>query len=319
MIRTAVDIAKSGEDVRRVTPLDITVLAGGPGDERDVSLQSGRMVRDALKRLGHHAIMLDIGPDDLAALDVPADMLFVALHGEFGEDGALQRILEVRRVRYCGSDSAASALAMDKVATKQVFIEKGIPTPAFDLVSSARSDDVRGEVVPPMVVKPRASGSSVDTFIVREHSQSAPAIETVVSRYGVALLERYIDGPELTVGILGDRALPVCQIRTRREFYNYEAKYLDDDTEYLFDIDLPGELLKRIQSYSLQAHRALGCRGFSRVDWMVDRATLEPYAIEVNTIPGLTSHSLLPKAAARVGISFDALCQTIVEQSAAPS
>ncbi|MEE9296657.1 MAG: D-alanine--D-alanine ligase, partial [Phycisphaerae bacterium] len=119
--------------------------------------------------------------------------------------------------------------------------------------------------------------------------------------------------PELTVGILADRPLPVCQIRTRREFYDYQAKYVDEDTEYLFDIDLPDELCQRVQALSLRIHNAVGCRDFSRVDWMVDRNTLEPYAIEINTVPGLTSHSLLPKAAAHAGISYDALCQTIVE------
>lgn len=312
MTRTATDITRIDARTPRVTPLDITVLAGGPGDERDISLQSGRMVRDALKRIGHHAIMLDIQPDDLAALDVPADMLFVALHGVFGEDGTVQRILEERGMRFSGSASGPSALAMDKVATKARFIEKGIPTPGFDLVKTAQPPDGGGKIGPPMVVKPRASGSSVDTFIARAPEQATNAIETVVSRYGSALIEDYIDGPELTVGILGDHPLPVCQIRTRREFYDYHAKYLDDDTEYLFDIDLPDELLERVQSFSLQAHLALGCRGFSRVDWMVDRRTLEPFAIEVNTIPGLTGHSLLPKAAARDGVSFEEVCQAIV-------
>lgn len=313
MRRTVVDVVQSSQSVRHITPLDITVLGGGPGDEREVSLQSGRMVRDALKRLGHRAIMLDIQPEELAALDVPADVVFIALHGAFGEDGALQRILEERRFPFTGSDSRASALAMDKVDTKARLIEKGIPTPRFDLVyEAAAAGDGPNAIEPPLVVKPRASGSSVDTFVVRDRERWASALETVVSRYGAALVETYIDGPELTVGILGDRALPVCQIRTRREFYNYEAKYLDDDTEYLFDIDLPEALLCRVQSLSLDAHRALGCRGFSRVDWMIDRASLEPYVIELNTIPGLTSHSLLPKAAARAGLSFDDLCQTIV-------
>ena len=127
------------------------------------------------------------------------------------------------------------------------------------------------------------------------------------------MIEQYIRGPELTVGILGDEGLPVCQIRTRREFYDYQAKYVDDDTEYLFDIALPADLLGRIRDLSVKAHLALGCRDFSRVDWMVDARTLEPYVLEINTIPGFTSHSLLPKAAARVGISFDELCQRIAE------
>ena len=141
------------------------------------------------------------------------------------------------------------------------------------------------------------------------------AASDVVDRYGEALVEQYIDGNELTVGILGERALPVCEIRTKREFYDYDAKYIDDDTQYLFDLDLPTALLERVQALSIDAHRALGCCVFSRVDWMVDAATLEPFVLEVNTIPGFTSHSLLPKAAARVGMSFEQLCGRIVELS----
>jgi D-alanine-D-alanine ligase len=153
----------------------------------------------------------------------------------------------------------------------------------------------------------------VDTYITRDTAAFHAALEQVADKYGTALVEQYVCGPELTVGVVGDRALPVCQIRTKREVYDYQAKYIDDDTEYLFDIDLPDKLLNRIQEMSIGAHRALGCRDFSRVDWMVDGRTLEPYVLEINTIPGFTSHSLLPKAAARAGISFSQLCQEIVE------
>jgi D-alanine-D-alanine ligase len=313
MTRTVTDIAQDITPAKRVANLDITVLAGGPSDEREVSLQSGRMVRDALKRLGHHAIMLDIGPDDLAALDVPADVVFIALHGAFGEDGAVQRILDDRDIRYTGTGAVASALAIDKIQTKAKLIENDIPTPQFDLIKEARIETACENLELPVVVKPRASGSSVDTFTIRERSALEPALRRVCDRYGAALVERCVVGPELTVGVLGDRALPVCQIRTHREFYDYEAKYIDDDTEYLFDIDLPEELLEDIQDMSLRAHRAVGCRHFSRVDWMVDGVTSRPFALEVNTIPGLTSHSLLPKAAAEAGLSFDEMCQAIID------
>lgn len=299
----------------RIITHDITVLAGGPGVEREVSLQSGRMVAEALERLGHRVSCRDIHPDDLTALLLPADMIFVALHGEFGEDGTIQRICEQRGLAYCGSDAAASALAMDKVRTKATFIENGIATPRFDLIKPARIKRAIANLTPPLVVKPRASGSSVDTHIVRHLARLEEVVSRVIERYGAALVEEYIDGPELTVGVLDGVALPVCQIRTQREFYNYQAKYLDDDTEYLFDLDFPAELLQRVQRESERAHRAIGCRDFSRVDWMVDGRTLEPYAIEVNTIPGLTSHSLLPKAAARAGIAFDELCQRVVDRT----
>lgn len=373
---------------RRVTALDITVLAGGIGPERAVSLESGRAVRDALVRVGHRVQLQDIDPDNLAALDIPADVVFIALHGEFGEDGTVQDLLDTRGVPYCGTGAAASRLAMDKVRAKKRFEEMGVPTPAYDMIHApdgASRDDVAGLVADvaarfavPAVVKPVASGSSVDTHIARTPSALQRAAADVADKYGAALVEAYVDGPELTVGILGDRALPVCEIRTRREFYDYCAKYVDDDTQYLFAatdgdggdardgagagerahaehrahaggpadacggvsdagvasvacgddaarrvgagssgprIDLPDALLRRIQQLSLTAHRALGCTVFSRVDWMVDRHNRKPYALEVNTIPGFTAHSLLPKAAAMCGITFDQLCQRIVELS----
>ncbi len=301
----------------RVTPLKITILAGGPGSEREVSLNSGAMACEALRRLGHCATIRDVHPEDLTALDEPADVLFVALHGEFGEDGRLQQILDERGLVYTASGAEASALAMDKVHAKARLIEHGIPTPWFDVVKPARLEQAARNYQFPVVVKPRASGSSVDTYIARSRDAFKTALKHVTARYGAALVEKYIDGYELTVGILQGRALPVCEIRTKREFYNYQAKYIDDDTEYLFDLGLPGQLLKAVQADSEKAHAVLGCRDFSRVDWMVEAVTLEPYFIEVNTIPGFTSHSLLPKAAAQAGIDYNSLCQRIVEAAMA--
>ncbi len=295
--------------------LKITVLMGGPGSEREVSLKSGRRVTEALQALGHDVYGADIQPDNLAALDRPMDMVFLALHGAFGEDGQVQQILEQRGIRYSGSGPQASALAMDKVAAKCRFIEARLPTPRFDVVSAQRVDKVLEHWTCPAVVKPAAEGSSVDCRIVRHRDELRAVLEDMSRRYDRCLLEEFIQGPELTVGILGETSLPPIQIRTRREFYNYEAKYLDDDTEYLFDIDLPAAVLDRIGELSVKAHQALGCRDFSRVDWMVDARTREPYLLEINTIPGLTDHSLLPKAARRAGLSFEMLCQRIVEMT----
>ncbi len=296
--------------------LAITVLAGGPSDEREVSLQSGAAVAQALTRLGHRVTTRDIDQADHSALDIPADCVFIALHGEFGEDGQVQELLDRRGLRYVGADARASALAMNKAATKARLAEAGIPTPDYQVCQqNTRHGDMPGAktLSPPVVVKPVSSGSSVDTFIASDQAATRAALDCVIEKFGSALVEQYIDGPELTVGILGDQALPVCQIRTKRQFYDYQAKYIDDDTEYLFDIDLPEQLLRRVQDLSLKAHRVTGCAGFSRVDWMVADKTLSPYVLEINTIPGFTSHSLLPKAAARVGITFDQLCQRIVD------
>lgn len=298
-----------------ITPLDITVLAGGPGGEREVSLQSGSGVAAALRKLGHHVTVSDIDANNLSALDRPADFIFIALHGEFGEDGTLQAELERRRLPFNGSSSAASRVAMNKVQTKRVAQQHGIPTPAFSVVTPQEVNRALREVGVPAMVKPSASGSSVDTSLVRTAEQLTATAKSVAEKYGDALVEKYITGRELTVGVLGEQALPPCEIRTKREFYNYKAKYVDNDTQYLFDIDLPPDLLAHVQALALQAHRAVGCTVISRVDWMIDAATMQPYLLEINTLPGFTSHSLVPKSAARIGISFEGLCQRIIELS----
>lgn len=313
-----VPASKRGAARRRdplVDTLDITVLSGGPGGEREVSLQSGRAVAQALGRLGHRVTVCDIAPDELSALGRPADFVFIALHGEFGEDGTVQAELDARDIRYSGSGAAASRMAMDKVEAKRAFLRSHIPTPEFLVVDRVNRAELAAKCYVPAVVKPVSSGSSVDITIARTPQQLQSAVEAVVNQYGRALVERYVAGREVTVGILGDRPLPVCEIRTEREFYDYQAKYVDEDTEYLFDLDLPPDVIREVQDLSLAAHQALGCEVFSRVDWMIDQQTLRPYVLEVNTIPGFTDHSLVPKAAARVGIAFDDLCRRIIELS----
>ena len=280
-----------------VTPLRITVLMGGPSAERAVSLESGRAVADALASLGHEVSRSDISPQDLSALEPEADVVFIALHGTFGEDGQLQRILEERGLRFCGSGSAASARAMDKVASKRRFIEAGIPTPRFDIIKPRRLRQALACWSLPVVLKPVHEGSSVGCHLVGEAEGLRARAEGLLAEHGSCLIEQYIGGRELTVGILGDQVLPPIEIRTGRAFYDYRAKYEDDDTEYVFDPPLPAALLERVGRLSLEAHRALGCRDFSRVDWIVDEtrdAGSAALALEVNTIPGFTGHSLLP-------------------------
>lgn len=320
MTATTPALLKEGQEASAALGLlDIIVLAGGLGPEREVSLQSGQAVADALTRLGHEVELCDITPGDLTAIDRRADFVFIALHGKFGEDGQIQSLLEERNLPYAGSRVDASRLAFDKAETKRVLRRAGIPTPDWAMVDATVDTGAVSEslarIPVPAVIKPVASGSSVDTSIVRTEEQKAAELRRLVDQDGSALLEAYIEGIELTVGILGERALPICEIRTKREFYDYQAKYIDDDTQYLFDIDLPRTLLDKVSEMSLSAHQALGCAACSRVDWMVDRKTITPYVLEINTIPGFTSHSLLPKAAARIGVGFDELCQTIVELS----
>lgn len=293
--------------------LDIVVLAGGPSEEREVSLASGKCVASALSEAGHRVFLRDVNPDDLSALDIDADLVFIALHGAFGEDGQLQHELERRKICYTGTDARGSAVAMDKVKSKARFIEAGLPTPRFDIIRSGRSQDIEGRWRLPVVVKPIASGSSVDVQMIRDDVQLREVVQRIGQHGTAAMIEELIEGPELTCSVLADQPLPLIEIRTKREFYDYEAKYIDDDTEYRFDIELPTGLMDRIREQSVTAAAAVGCRDFCRVDWMVDRVTHEPYILEINTIPGFTSHSLLPKAAARMGISFVDLCQRIVE------
>ncbi len=296
-----------------VTNLDITVLAGGPSEEREVSIASGNMVASALAGLGHRVSICDISPDDLSALGRAADIVFIALHGSFGEDGQIQAELERRGIPFTGTGSVGSALCMDKVAAKGCFVAAGLPTPRFDVARSSRIAEVARRWRLPVVVKPVCSGSSVDTHLVRDRSRFLAAMTDVVKKHGQAMVEELIEGPELTVGILGNRALPPIQIDTSRDFYDYQAKYIDEETDYRFDIDLSPKLLAKVQAMSLRAAEAAGCRDFCRVDWMVDRITHEPYLLEINTIPGFTSHSLLPKAAQKEGLSIAQLCQRIVE------
>lgn len=293
--------------------LDIVVLAGGPSEEREVSLASGKCVAAGLSEAGHRTYLRDINSRDFSALEIDADLIFIALHGKFGEDGQLQQELERRGLRYTGTDARGSALAMDKVRSKACFIEAALPTPRFDVVRTGRIQDIIDRWRLPVVMKPIASGSSVNVQLIRDATVFRDAVHRYVQRDSEVMIEELIDGPELTCSVLADQPLPVIEIRTPREFYDYEAKYIDDRTEYCFDIDLPSELIRRIQEDSVAAADAIGYRDFCRVDWMVDRLTHEPYILEINTIPGFTSHSLLPKAAARMGISFVDLCQRIVK------
>lgn len=301
--------------VRYVAPADVqklrvTVLCGGPSAEREVSLQSGQAIAAALRRRGHDVFVSDIGPDQLAALDQPADVIFPALHGTFGEDGTIQSIMEQRGLRFVGSGALASAQAMDKIATKRLAVSLGIPTPEYEIVESGG----RPTLAAPLVVKPIDQGSSVATTIVRNSGDLQAALQRVFEPFGRALLERFIDGDELTVGIVGGHPLPPICIRPKRGFYDYEAKYLVDDTEYLFDAGLPSAVLSQVSEMSRRLFVALGCRHLGRVDWMVDREA-RPWLLEVNTLPGFTSHSLLPKAAAHTGVDFEELTDRLVRMA----
>ena len=295
--------------------LTVTVLMGGPSSEREISLLSGEAIAAGLERVGHTVRRQDITPADTSALGATdVDVVFIALHGEFGESGEVQELCEDRGLRYIGSGPYSSRLAMAKAAAKQAFLHVGLRTPDWIVIEEYH--DPRkvarwlGELPPPVVVKPVAGGSSLDITIAKDAAARDRALEDVLDKYSRAMVERYLPGRELTVGILGDRALPVLEIVPPGEFYDYEAKYSDCGTQYVFDHGLDESLTRAVQAAALEAHQALLCRDLSRVDFILDGDD-RPQVLEINTIPGFTSHSLLPMAAAHVGVSFDRLVDAI--------
>ena len=298
--------------------LDITVLMGGPSAEREISLMSGTAIADALERLGHHVVRADISPLDASALDREGmDLVFIALHGQFGESGQVQAMCEMRGLRYIGSGPRASELAMDKAAAKQIFKRVGLNTPDWMIIEEfhrrPQTTQWLAELPPPVVVKPVDGGSSIDVVIAHDEAARDKALSELTDKYGRAMIERFIPGREFTVGIVGKEVLPVLEIVPDGEFYDYRAKYSDDvSTRYIFDHGLSNAACLQMQDAALLAHRSLGCRDFSRVDFILDGQGIA-HVMEINTIPGFTSHSLLPMAAERIGISFDQLIENIVK------
>jgi D-alanine-D-alanine ligase len=292
--------------------LKIAVLMGGPSAEREVSLRSGTAVANALTTMGAKVVPMDVH-DAGFAIPADVDVAFLTLHGTFGEDGALQRILEDRGIAYTGSDPEASAIAFDKIAAKQSFLVAGIPTPAYEAFESAHAVGRRlARLGFPLVVKPSRQGSSVGISIVQREAELPEACQ-VAGRYDNRLLaEQFVSGRELTVGILDGRALPVVEIRPKRDFFTYEAKYTKGETDYLVPAALDKKIEFQAKSLALRAHECLGCRDYSRVDLMLSPHG-ELFVLEVNTIPGFTETSLLPKAARAAGIEFPNLCARLVQ------
>lgn len=294
--------------------MNVTVLLGGPSNERQVSLVSGGAVAAALRRAGHNVWESDISPQNLSALDRPADVVFPVLHGAFGESGDLQEILEQRNLRFVGSGSAASHIAIDKVRTKQIWESVGLPTPVYEVLSRAGGPATPAHVWPPCVIKPLEGGSSIDVRVCRTSAAAEAAVPELLCRYDRVLVERCIAGSELTVGILEERALSPLRITTSHEFFDYEAKYVGNDAQHHFDLDLPLSVVQHVQELALRAHRAIGCRDLSRVDLMLDDEK-RPYLLEINTMPGFTPKSLLPEMAAHDGIGFEQLVDGLVRRA----
>lgn len=301
----------------------VAVLMGGNSSEREVSLMSGKGVLEALLSVGIDAYAFDPKEQNLFELKKKGyDRCFNALHGALGEDGAVQGALEILKIPYTGAGVLASAIGMDKVMTKRIWIAQGIPTPNYKLI---RKQEVTAEVLDetvrklglPLIVKPAQDGSSMGVVKVNRASDIAAAVQEA-AKYGEDILcEQFIAGDELTCAVIGQgesaRALPIIRIVAPKGEYNYENKYFSNDTQYECPALLLEDETKRIQEMVLKAYLALGCRGWSRVDVMVDKQTRMPYLLEINTSPGMTSHSLVPMAARAIGLSYTELCVMLLE------
>jgi D-alanine-D-alanine ligase len=299
---------------------DITVLMGGPSNEREISLLSGKAIAEALEQVGHRVTRADIHPGDTSALDRKGmDLVFIALHGDFGESGELQQLCEDRSLRYTGSSARASKLGMDKAAAKQICKRAGLVTPDWMIIEEFHDPALTREWLEdlsvPVVVKPVTGGSSLDVTLCHEEARRDAAVADLLDLYERAMIERLVSGREVTVGILGDETLPLIEIIPARPFYDYFAKYNDGGgTEFSFDHELAEDVVARCQADALKAHQTLGCRDISRVDFILDEQSA-PQFLEINTIPGFTSHSLVPMAAAKAGIEFPQLADRIVQMA----
>jgi D-alanine-D-alanine ligase len=297
----------------------IAVLKGGWSPEREVSLNSGAACATALRSKGYDVTEIDAGRDLAARLqELRPDAVFNALHGQWGEDGCVQGLLEVMGVPYTHSGVLTSSLAMDKQRTKLVLRSAGVPSPEGRITS--RHEAAGGHVMePPYVIKPNAQGSSVGVHIIRKGDNRPPA-ELGSDKWTLGdevLVEKFIPGRELTVAVMGDRPLCVTEITTELAFYDYEAKYAPGGSRHVLPAQIPPVIEERCLDLALHAHRALGCRGVSRSDFRYDptAATEQVYFLEINTQPGMTATSLTPEQAAHCGISFPELCAWIIEDA----
>jgi len=292
--------------------LKVAVLMGGISRERDVSIASGNYVADALKQAGVNVVVADVNPDHLEILDDRSiDVFFIALHGRWGEDGVLQEILESRGLIYTGSGPEASRLAFDKWESKKLFTQAGISMPESALFGP-KFDKSFLRPGQKYVVKPLREGSTIGISIVDNPDAVITAAKRCAEEFGDCMIEKFIKGRELTVSVLGQEALPILEIRCAAGFYDYHAKYIDDKTEYLFDTIGDLALVARIQKSAIDCFKTLGCRGVARVDFILGDDGVA-YVLEINTVPGLTNHSLLPKAAGKMGLSMSELCLRIVD------
>ncbi len=300
----------------------VLVLMGGTSEEREVSLRSGKAVLNALISLGYNAQAIDYNSTKITEIiDYHADLVFIALHGKNGEDGTVQGLLESLNITYTGSGVATSVLCIDKVLSKKILSYEGIPSPGFKILHQKELQDtdamlasLRQDIGLPMVIKAATQGSSIGTFIVRKEEDIIGAIEKAFKYSQEVLVEEFIDGKELTVAIIGNnepQVLPIIEITSANEFYDYESKYTQGKCEHIIPARIGEDTRQEIEKISKQVYQLMGCKGFSRIDFMLDKKA-RPYVLEVNTIPGMTEMSLVPDAARAAGLSFEELAEKIL-------
>jgi D-alanine-D-alanine ligase len=317
------DTCLSGRQARHKTQDKlgrVGVLMGGPSTEREISLKSGKAVFENLRQLGLDAIAIDIKTSNTSEnirliSSHKIDCAFIALHGLFGEDGQIQEILDGLNIPYTGSRMLASRLAMDKIATRKICQIHGLPVPKYhilDRFSYSTNWELPENFSLPLVVKPATHGSSIGLSIIDDKKDIDKAISLAFGFDGIILIEEYIKGREVTVGILDKIALPVIEIIPKKRFFDFEAKYQPGMTEYIVPARLEEEISRKIQETAMKVHKLLGCVGCSRVDMILDNAN-NPVVLELNSIPGFTPTSLLPKAAKVAGIDFPQLCLRLLE------
>jgi D-alanine-D-alanine ligase len=304
----------------------VAVLMGGHSAEREVSLMSGGGVLKALQSRGVDAHAFDPAQRELSELKADGfTRCFIALHGRFGEDGTVQGALELLGIAYTGSGVMASAISIDKVMTKRVWLAEGLPTPKYQLLRRGSYSREQVIAVPdelglPVIVKPAREGSSIGVAKVQGYSGMAAAVEAASQLDADVLCEQFIAGDEVTCPVMGSgadaRALPVIRIVAPEGNYDYNNKYFTDDTKYLVPCGLPAGEERAIQDIVVKAYRVLGCRGWGRVDVMIDGTTRQPYLLEINTSPGMTSHSLVPMSARASGVSYEELCMQLLASAA---
>jgi len=302
----------------------IAVLMGGPSTEREVSLNTGGAILAALQEKGYQAIAMELAPlqfvEQIKAENI--DVVFNAVHGKFGEDGTIQGTLELLGIPYTGSGMLASAVAMDKVISKRLFMADGIPTPrslffARTTETKAVLAEISQQFSLPVVVKAASQGSSIGVSIVSEQDLLEAAVTEAFGYSEQIVVEEFIKGKELTVAVIGDEnveALPIIEIVPHSGRYDYRSKYTKGCTDYIVPARLESKAAEQIQSLAVKAFQLFGCRGVARVDFMMDEAG-QPYVLEINTIPGMTATSLVPKAAAAIGLSFPDLCERILKMA----